>query len=579
MDKVFEVSWEVCNKVGGIYTVITSKIPYMKHHIEDYFLVGPYLAENIDFEEKGIPIELKSIFSKLGGKGIRCHYGKWKNVKTILIDFSELNKNKNSIKKELWDEYGVDSIKSDLMFDDPIVWGYAVGMLLQEIEINSQNQKIVGQFHEWLSGSGILYLKKNKSKIATVFTTHATVLERAMASSGEIFEGDNPDTEAYKRNVNDKHQVEKATAKVCDIFTAVSETVADSCERVLNRRPEVIVLNGMDVRNFPDMEEIPKEHKKNKEKIKDFLISYFFPYYYFDLEDTLLYFISGRYEIYAKGIDVFIRALGRLNERLKNEKSKKNIVAFLFIPTETIDEDIKIVESMIFLKSMKDSIDEYSHSMKKKILYSFLSGQNKNLFDEDFKKEVKRFLRIFKKKGKPPVTTHKLKDRNDPIIKEIEKAGLKNEQGDKVKIIFYPAYLGRDDSLLNMEYYDVINGCHLGVFPSFYEPWGYTPVESAARGVPAITTDMSGFGKYVGENLEKGKHDEKGIIVIERQRKNDEQTINQLEEWMYWYLKLPKIQRIKNKIIAETFVQKVSWDNLIHNYFDAYEKAIKKTYG
>jgi glycogen(starch) synthase len=579
MDKLFEVSWEVCNKVGGIYTVITSKIPYMKHHIEDYFLVGPYLQENIDFEEKGIPIELKGIFSNLEQKGIRCHYGKWKNAKTILIDFSELKKNKNSIKKELWDVYGIDSIKSDLMFDDPMVWGYAVGMFLQEVEKNLSNQKIVGQFHEWLTGSSILYLKKNKSKIATIFTTHATVLERAMASSGEIFQGDNSDAEAYKRNVNDKHQVEKATAKNCDIFTAVSETVADSCERVLGRRPEVIVLNGMDIRHFPNMEEIPKEHKKDKEKIKDFLMAYFFPYYYFDLENTLIYFISGRYEMHAKGIDTYIRALGRLNERLKEEKSKKNIVAFLFIPTETIDEDIKIVESMIFLKSMKDSIDEYSHSMKKKILSSFLSGQNKNLFDEDFKKEIKRFLKIFTKKGNLPITTHKLKDKNDAIINEIKRAGLKNQKEDKVKVVFYPAYLGRSDSLLNMEYYDVVNGCHLGIFPSFYEPWGYTPVESAARGVPAITTNLSGFGKYVKENLKNGKPDEKGIIVIDRQNKNDEETIKELEEWMYWYLKLPKIQRIKNKIIAETFVKEVSWDNLIHNYFDAYKKAIKKTYG
>jgi glycogen(starch) synthase len=260
------------------------------------------------------------------------------------------------------------------------------------------------------------------------------------------------------------------------------------------------------------MEEIPPFHAKSKEKIRDFVMSNFFPYYYFDLDNTLFYYISGRYEVHAKGVDVFIKSLGKLNERLKNENSGRYVVALLFIPADVRDEDFKIVESEIVLKNIKERIRDYSKEINKNILNAALSGKyNGSILSEDFLKEMKKMVKVFSKEGNPPLTTHVLAHpENDEILRLVREEGLTNKKEDHVKIVYYPAYLNSNDGLLNMGYYEVIAGCHLGIFPSFYEPWGYTPVESAAYGVPSITTDMSGFGKYTQKELKTKSEDGKG---------------------------------------------------------------------
>ncbi|MEM4330533.1 MAG: glycogen/starch synthase [Candidatus Pacearchaeota archaeon] len=581
--KLFEVSWEVCNKVGGIYTVISSKSNYIKKFFKEFFFIGPYLREdNEEFYEKEIPEEYQEIVKIMSERGVKVHYGKWikNNTPTFLIEFRELFKEKNKIKTELWEHFKVDSLFSSFDFEEPVVWSYAVGMFLEEIakKFENLNEKIIAHFHEWLCGAGLLYLKIVKAKVGTVFTTHATVLERALASKKVKFNfQENPEEIARQIGVIDKYTLEKQTILNADAFTTVSELVAESCEKIFGRKADYITINGLDLKSLPNLEEIPLFHKKNKEKIKDFVKSFFYPYYYFDVDNSLFYFISGRYEINSKGIDLFIKALGKLNKKMVLEKEDKTIVVFIFIPSGNYEENEEVIENLLLFKTIKERIKEHFPEIEDKILNYFISQKKENFFPEDFSLLLKRYLRVFRRGGIPPISTHKVKE--DYIISQIEKEGLKNSEEDRVKIIYYPLYLSEKDGLLNLDYYEATSAFHLGIFPSFYEPWGYTPLESAALGVPAITTDYSGFGKYVLNNLRFYDNEERGVIVIKRENKSDEQVIDELVEDMHNFLSLSKNKRIKNKIIAETLALRLSWEFLIENYLNAYNLAVEKRFG
>jgi glycogen synthase len=568
MERLFEISWEVCNKVGGIYTFISSKANYLKGRFEEFYFIGPYLnnGQGSDFEERDVPIQFKEPFEILESKKIFCHYGIWKKTKakTILIDFSEFMQEKNEIKRKLWEDYKIDSLNSNFWFEEPVVWAYAVGMFLESVY--DENRKTVAHFHEWIAGAGLLYLKKNGVKIGKVFTTHATVLGRAKADKGEIFREGNPEEEAYKLNIIDKHLLEKSTALNAEVFTTVSETTAEECEKVLGKKPEV-VINGLDLKLMPDLEEVPEMHRKNKEKIKDLVMANFFPHYYFDIENCLFYYISGRYETRAKGIDVYIKALGKLNRRLKKEESKKVVVAFVLIPSDVSGVNQELLNNLLLLKNIKENINDYSEDAKKAILFSLFSNKGNNFNIKEFFYESKKLVEVLSKNGNPKIITHYLKQKEDRIVKMIHEEGLENSKDDKVKIIFYPAYLGENDGLMGLDYYHFVSGFHLGVFPSFYEPWGYTPFESAALGVSTITTDLSGFGRYV---IEKNRGNE-GIRIIKREGKEDYEIVEVLEDEMYNYLNLDKIQRIKNKTIAQEFAHQISWDNIIEKYLKAYK--------
>ena len=574
MKRLFEISWEVCNKVGGIYTVISSKADYARKHVDEFYFIGPYFKgkRNNEFEEHEIPDEFKKAFKLLEEKKIYCYFGVWKktNIKTFLIDFSDFMSEKNEIKKKLWEDYKIDSLNSDSWFDEPVIWSYAVGIFLENIY--NEKKETVAHFHEWLSGAGILYLKNKGVKIGKVFTTHATVLGRAMAGVGEIFQKGNPEDEALRLKVIDKHLLEKRAALNSDVFTTVSEITSEECEKIIGKKPKVII-NGLDLKLMPNMEEIPEMHRKNKEKLKDLIIANFFPHYYLDIESCLFYYISGRYEFYTKGIDVYIKSLGNLNRRLKKENSKKEIIAFLLIPSEFEEVNFKILKNMMLIKNIKENIEDFSDEIKKRILLSLFSDNNRILVSEKFLSESKKLITNFDKKGIPELTTHSIKDKNDKIIKMIKEEGLENKKEDRVKVIFYPAYLSEEDGLLNMDYYSVVSGFHLGVFPSFYEPWGYTPFESACLGVPTITTDLAGFGRFVLEN----KKNKEGIIVLKRGGKTDEEIVKELEEEMHSYLHLDKIQRIKNKAVAQDFAHRISWEKLSEEYKKSYEDSLKST--
>ncbi len=590
-DVVFEVSWEVCNKVGGIYTVVKSKAGYMTKSYSNYFLVGPYFIKKAhgEFIEEMPPEDIKQVFQKLKPEGIDCHYGKWLidgQPRCILLDFTGFTKTTNDIKKRNWDNYSIDSLNTQYFdYDEPVVWSTAAGRLIEELSYVWKDKKIVAQFHEWLCASGLLHLKKAKAKVGTVFTTHATILGRTIASSHKdlysIYAKIDPVKEAYNYGIQAKYLTEMEGAKNADIFTTVSEITGMEAEHLLKKKPDVILPNGLDVSKFPGFEDASIKHKMFKRKIYEFLVYYFFPYYEFDLLNTLIFFLCGRYEFHDKGIDVFIKALGKLNGQMKSKNSEKTVVAFFWVPGNVRGVKPDLLENQYFYKDIKDSVDDEISDIRAMILKNLVSQTEitkESIFSEDFRSEVNVKVLKFKKAGSPPLSTHDLFDeQNDEILNAFKKNGLNNRKEDKVKVVFYSTYLTGADGLLDTSYYESMLGGHLGVFPSYYEPWGYTPLEGAALSVASVTTDLSGFGRFVCSNCSPEK--QAGVYVLKRMGVSDDEFVNSLAETLYHYTLLTKSGRINNKIKARNLAAMADWRIFVKNYVDAHNAALDKVYG
>lgn len=595
-DFLFEVSWEVCNKVGGIYTVIKTKVPQMQRRYgSSYILVGPYFHDRVkgEFEETLPPEHCKVICEELRNQGIVVHYGHWLtegNPDTILIDFQPLFDRKNDIKGRLWNDYKVDSLHSGFDFDEPVVWGWAVGMVLERFCGINPGKRIAAVFHEWLSGSALLYMKSQGCRTGKVFVTHATVMGRSFANAGidlyahdpqgkHLIETTDFDSEAYARNIFSKHQLEKACAHNADVFATVSEITGMEAEKVLKKAPDVIVPNGLEIGNFPTIEEMSIMHRVFRDKIYHFLLYYFFPYYHLDIEETLVYFIACRYEFHDKGIDVFIKSLWELNKSLKAEDSKRNIVVFFWVPSGVRGINPRIIENRMLFKDIEDGLKDNAEHVMWRVLSTIVADKpitKDTIFTKDFINEIKRRVLRFKRDEKfAPVCTHDLIDPNDPILAGLRECGLNNAEDDRVKVILYPTYLTGADNLLDLSYYEAIQGSHFGVFPSFYEPWGYTPLESAALGVASITSDLAGFGLHLKEQK---SYKSFGIYVLERMDKGEGQVVKSLTKMLYDFAMLTKKKRIDNKMEARRLANLADWEFLGENYFKAHDLAVGRAF-
>lgn len=588
VDMLFEVSWEACNKVGGIYTVLMSKAERLvSHYHKNYFLIGPYFQNKIkgEFQECKPEESLQRVFDELEHQtGIRCRFGTWLikgEPSLILIDFSAFWGQISFCKRNLWQWYGIDSLGTGHDFDEPVLWAYAVGMLLEKIKHAYGDRAITAQFHEWLSGAGILYLKHNGINIGTVFTTHATTLARTFAYQNidfySLFGSINPDEEAHKYNIGAKHQLEKQAALQCHVLTTVSEITSMEVEHFLGRKVDKVLPNGLDAKKFLTFEDITIKHQIQRNRLREFLLFYFFPYYTFTIEHTLFYFIAARYEFHAKGIDVYLKALANLNQRLIKTKTKRTIVAFIFVPAQTQGINPELIENRELFQDIKNSAQEVSTQTNDRMLYLFTEGKTiteSGLFEEDFLFEVKKKILRLKREGNPPLATHVLSDGNDAVISTCREVGLLNSQGDRVKIVFYPTYLTGHDGLANLSYEESIQACHLGIFPSFYEPWGYTPLEAMSFGVSAVTTDLAGFGRFCQHLKTDKKHP--GIMVIDRLGKTDESVTLALADIMHRFAIGSHEDRVKNKIQARALAESADWGDLVQHYIDAHKQAIAK---
>lgn len=596
-DYLFEVSWEVCNKVGGINTVIKSKIPQTNSiYGHEWCLIGPYFHDKVkgEFEEHPIPEKYHRIVDELNDAGIVVHYGKWLtegSPNVILLDFQPLMGQKDVVKRWLWEKFKIDSLHASYEFDEPAVWGWAAGMLIEKVAKFHDEKKMACVFHEWLSGSGLLYLKQaDDLNIGKCFVTHATVLGRSLANQGvdlyhhqeegqNLLDTEDFDKAAYEHEVNAKHQLEKASAHNADVFATVSEITGIEAEHILQKKPDILVPNGLDMDKFPTIEENSIKHKTFRDKIYHFLLYYFFPYYHIDIDNTLIYFTAARYEMHDKGIDIFIKALGKLNKRLKDEKSEKSIVAFFWVPSGVRGIKPEIVENRTMFEDIEDTLKDNAQHVMWRLLSTFVGSKpivKETIFDKEFLADIKKKVIRFKRdEPAPPVCTHDLLDPNDAITRALAEEGLNNDKEDKVKVLFYPIYLTGADSLLDMNYYEAMQGGHLGVFPSFYEPWGYTPLEAGALGVASITTDLAGFGKYLESHTEE---ECLGICVLKRMGVSDDIVVEELLENLYKYAHLPKKQRVDNKLEARKLANLADWDRLIENYIEAHNLAIDRSF-
>jgi phosphorylase/glycogen(starch) synthase len=523
-DFLFEVCFETCNKVGGIYTVVASKAQKMTELFPNYFIIGPYYKGKSEHEFEACEIpdkysDFKEVFSELKHEGINCHFGTW-NIDgkpyTILIDFKEFAEVLDHLKIRYWEEFKIDSMNSSWDFFEPLLWSTAAGKLIEKFEKKQQGKRIIGHFHEWISSFGILLLKLANSSVKTVFTTHATMLGRSISGNQENLYGMlktmNPEEEAQKHGVMNKFSVEKACAHEAHAFTTVSEITGLEAEYVLSKKPDVLVLNGLDMREFP--KEIEQVQKQSRTKLNMFIQKYFAPYY--TVEEQPIIFTSGRYEFHNKGIDVLVESLKKLNEQ--GEK----ITALFFVPNGW--------------KNIKENVQ-------------------------------KALTSSFKGEGNPPICTHDLEnDAGDALLSALRNAGLDNTQGNSVKCIVLPIYLEKDDGVLDMEYYHATAGCDLSIFASYYEPWGYTPVESLAVAVPTITSNLAGFGQFV-----QSVGDQRSVWVLDRFDKENNVAIEELAK------AIPDM--ISRKCTAEecrSVVEKCDWKDLVSNYEKAYDLVLKK---
>jgi len=586
-DVVFEVAWEVGNKVGGIWTVLTSKAEQMvKYYPENYFLLGPYFAEKLkgEFEEEPPEENLKDIFKTLEKEqGLRFHLGKWLikgEPKIILIDFKDFWPKANQIKTDLWNDYQIDSLAAGNDFTEPVIWATACGLLIEKMAEIFPGKKIAAHFHEWLSGAAILHLKKKQCQIGTVFTTHATTLGRTLAYNNVDFytfiDNIKPEEEINRFNIKAKHQLEKTIARDATVFTTVSAITAWEAERFLERKADLLLPNGLSESQFPSFEEVTIQHRTHRNRLRNFLLFYFFPYYAFDLEQTLFFFTACRYEFRAKGLDILIKALAQLNERMRQANARKNVVFFFLVPSGVRGVKTDILESREFLEDIKNSLEEISDQTEEKMLYALAEDKEiseKTLFNKDFLFEIeKKFLKL-KRKGTPSLSTHDLLSEQDHILNLLQANGLDNKPDDKVKVVFYPIYLSGHDGLTNLTYEEFLKGSHLGVFPSFYEPWGYTPLETAGYGVPALTSDLTGFGRACQKYIKNKKYP--GIFILERTDKKDEEVIKSLTDTLFTFSQYQRKERVENKIHAKDLSVLFGWKKLVKHYFKAHQLAIR----
>ncbi len=579
---LFEISWEVGNKIGGIYTVLSSKAGYIKNHYgKNYFVVGPYLGakSHNDFRILEPSGEFKEIINNLQKRGLIIYYGEWLVnglPNGFLIDFQKYLHEINSIKYELWEKFGIDSLRTSRDYDEPVAWSKAVSEFIKEL-IKMGCRDSIFHFHEWLSGATILFLKDYNLK--TIFTTHATVLGRTLAGIGINFweEYIDPQKIAYDLGIEAKHGIEKYSAKFSKILTTISYLTAWEVEKFLGRKADNILPNGIDLKKFPTFEEIATQHQKNKSRILDFILYFFSPYFkkHCPVQNSLIFFISGRKEIKNKGFDITLLALGQLNKTLKNKNINKNIYLFVFVPQEFIDIDHSVLENLITYQSLEHYLENLSKEIHSRILH-FLIHQKpiKDIFNNEEILEIRKILSRIKIGKEIPKSTHLLNPANE-FLDLLKKAGLNNAEEDKVKVILYPIYLNSADGFLNLDYYEAVNGSHLGIFPSFYEPWGYTPLETLAGGVMAVTSDLTGFASYIKE---KGllSFEHPGLFILERKGRKESEVIDDLTEIFLKIVLMSRSERIQNKYEARRLASHFDWEELIKNYLNVYEKLLKE---
>lgn len=584
-----EVAWEVCNQLGGIYTVLKTKAPVMVDRWgENYLMVGPYNpdAAAVEFEALDPPEHIASAQRSLRHQGVEAHYGKWLipgSPRLLLLDCTNKAKSLAADKYLLWKDNGIQIDSADGEVDAVVSFGFAVFDLLSTLAGRDPGRKLVAHFHEWMAGVALPRIAHCKLPVATVFTTHATLLGRYVASHNPNFyqqlDWINPDETARRYNILPRFSIERAAAHSATVFTTISEVTAREALKFLGRTVDVIVPNGINVQRFTALHEFQNLHLKFKEKVHEFVMGHFFPSYTFDLDRTIYLFTSGRYEYTNKGMDIFIEALYRLNQRLKETIDPPTVVGFVVTRGWTKNVNVNALQNHLRLEDLDSICLELMEGMRKRLMLSVAGGKlpaYEELIPDDFQSRLKRAMHQFKSKVSPSIVTHDMgNDAEDPVLNHLRHRRLFNDPHDPVKVIYHPEFITHASPLFNLDYDQFVRGCHMGIFPSYYEPWGYTPPECLALGIPTVTTDLSGFGAYALGNISNAQHH--GICVLNRSSQSPDQAIEDLTNHILRFLQLSRRERIQLRNRAERLTERFDWSVLVRHYHEAHDLALERT--
>ncbi|KAG5350832.1 glycogen synthase isoform 1 [Termitomyces sp. Mn162] len=612
---LFECAWEVANKVGGIYTVIKTKVPVTVSEFGDrYCLIGPLSYKTAPMEVETMePTDphLAAALENMRKQGVKSLYGRWLvegNPHVLLFDTGSQYSRLDEWKGDLWNLAGIPSPPSDHETNEAIVFGYLVAWFLGEVcsrrlhfSINiakvfhflqyvsrQLTTAVVAHFHEWQAGVAIPLCRKRHIDVTTVFTTHATLLGRYLCAGSVDFYNNlqyfDVDHEAGKRGIYHRYCVERSAAHCADVFTTVSHITAYEAEHLLKRKPDGVLPNGLNVVKFQAMHEFQNLHAKSKEKINEFVRGHFYGHYNFELQNTIYMFTAGRYEYRNKGVDMFIEALARLNHRLQKSGSTVTVVAFIIMPAATHSYTIEALKGQAVTKQLREAVTEIQQRIGERLFdhAARVHGDAPDplpdtlLSSEDLIL-LKRRIFALKRNSLPPVTTHNMADdANDPILSQIRRVRLFNDHSDRVKIVFHPDFLNANNPILGLDYEEFVRGCHLGVFPSYYEPWGYTPAECTVMGIPSITTNLSGFGCFMQDLIERPQ--DEGCYIVDRRMQSVEDSVNQLTNDMFSFCNKTRRQRINQRNRVERLSPLLDWKNLGIEYSKARQLALRRAY-
>ncbi len=519
---IFETSWEVCNLVGGIYTVLSTRAASMqKAHKDKVFFVGPDVWKE---HESPYFKETKSLLAdwqkQAKKEGLQVRVGRWEipgKPIAILVDFTDFWAQKDTIYGHFWERFHVDSLHAYGDYDESSIFGYATGVVMESIYrfYHLENHRVVAHFNEWMTSFGLFYVKEHLPKVATLFTTHATSIGRSIAGNSkplyDYFTGYHGDQMARELNMEAKHSCEKQAALYADCFTTVSEITDRECAQLLDKKADIVTPNGFEADFVPKTPAAFTKKRKTArqalQQVAERVLGYAL------LKEPMFICTSGRYEWKNKGIDVFLNSLRRV------QRTDKDIIAFVMVP-------------------------------------AWQCGAHPTLGVADH------------------VTTHKLcQPYNDNTLCTLQRLGLNNTPEQAVKVIFVPSYLNGADGIFNMPYYDLLIGMDMTVFPSYYEPWGYTPLESSAFHVPTITTCLSGYGQWASAYA---NNIEKGIAVLNRTDSNWEELVNKIAENIMRFAHLTEEEIAAAREGAKQLADQASWEHFWKYYEEAYSIALSK---
>ena len=548
-DYIFESSWEVCNKVGGIYTVLSTRAKTLQDTMKDRILfIGP------DFwNEHECPYfkEDASLFAdwqwEAKEQGLKLKVGRWTipgEPIAILVDFKPFFEKKNEIYGWLWEHYGVDSLHAYGDYDEASIFSYAAALVTESFykwksvkgEWNEKT-KVIYHANEWMCGLGALYLNNRLPQVGTMFTTHATSIGRSIAGNMkplyDYLFAYNGDQMAGELNMQSKHSIEKQTAHYVDCFTTVSDITAKECVELLDKPVDVVLPNGFDNSFVPSSaQQFARKRKASRQKMLQVASALLGEEL---TDDTLIVSTSGRYEFRNKGIDVFIEAMNRL--RFDSSLNRK-VVAFIEVPG-WVGEPRKDLQDRLQTTTTHHPSPNTPLDL--------------------------------------PMVTHWLHNMDhDNVLGMMKHYDMYNRKDDKVKVIFLPCYLDGNDGIVNMTYYDVVLGNDLCIYPSYYEPWGYTPLEAVAFKVPCITTDLAGFGLWANTGFGKEGQLADGVKVIHRTDYNYSEVADAIKDTVAEFSNMPKKQVDACRKNAEALSKKALWSEFIAYYYEAYDIALSK---